>query len=53
MDKQSIIKVLRLLHKCPIKDWTDLDEDASQKDVWSAQAEWIKNEIDNGYFNTL
>lgn len=50
MDKDKIIKILKLLQQCPIKSWQDLDEDASQKDVWDAQAEWIKSELDKMYF---
>lgn len=50
MDKEDIVKILRLLHKCPIKDWTDLDEDASQIDIWRAQAEWIEDELNSMYF---
>lgn len=51
MNKQEIIKILKLLHRCPIKSWQDLDdEDASQNDVWNAQAEWIKIELNKMYF---
>ena len=50
MEKIEIIKVLKLLHQCPIKGWQDLDEDASQNDVWKAQAEWIKSELNKMYF---
>lgn len=44
MDKGEMFRILKLLHKCPIKTWADLSEDASQIDVWNAQAEWIRNE---------
>lgn len=50
MDKDEIIKILKLLHRCPIKSWQDLDEDASQNDVWNVQAEWIKSELDRRIF---
>lgn len=49
-EKEEIIKVLKLLHRCPIKTWADLSEDASQNDVWEAQAEWIRIEMDKMYF---
>ena len=50
MEKKEIVKILKLLHECPIKSWQDLDEDASQNDVWNAQAEWIESELDKIYF---
>lgn len=53
MEKKDIIKVLKLFHKCPIKGWQDLDEGASQKDIWDAQADWIKNELDADYFDSI
>lgn len=51
MEIKDIVKILRLANKCPIKSWYDLDEDASQNDVWKAQAEWIKDQLDSDYFN--
>lgn len=50
MNTEDIIKILKLLSKCPIKGWQDLDEDASQNDIWQAQAEWINSELDKQYF---
>lgn len=49
MNKDDIIKVLKLLHTCPIKGWYDLDENASQNDVWKAQAEWIEEQLNKDY----
>lgn len=45
MNKEDVIKILKLLKECPIKSWHDLDEDATQDDVWEAQAEWIKSRM--------
>lgn len=53
MEKKDIIKVLKLISLCPIKGWQDLDEDTSQKDIWDAQADWIKNKLDNDYFDSI
>lgn len=53
MTEKEIIKVLKLLDECPIRSWHDLDEDASQKDVWTAQARWIKEQINHDYFDSI
>lgn len=55
MNKKEIIYILKMLSKCPIKGWydTDLGEDATQKDVWEEQAEWIENEWSKDYFTNL
>lgn len=53
MTEKDIVKVLKLLDKCPIRSWHDLDEDATQNDVWAAQAQWIKKELDSDFFDSI
>lgn len=51
MAEREIIKILKLLDKCPIRSWHNLDEDATQNDVWTAQAQWIKSQLDSACFD--